>query len=387
MSLFGVMPDALLALWTILAFIFLSKAFGGGSRWWIPFWAVAALAALTHGRGAVLLLVPWLTGILLYGWAYVLRKRELWIAMVCILALAGPLFLFTRQIGRFAISSFLVRAALFPVHVLHVLGVVAFVMMIFGGFAICWRKERCWMPAVGIVLGNWAFFSIVAVPWDDRYLMAATPAFILLIYRTWQWSADCIFASTKRSCGWLASVLAICTVASCMLRGLPASQKPNANYGIAASRLIAGPDSNSNVFLVAGDVPFEGAFIAAAAFADQPIHHIILRSTKALRMSDMSKSPFQLIFHNASEVADFLTASPVSTIIVQDPPPVRSDLPMLAAALTDKRYWEESLPIGHARIYRRVAPLPRGPVTIKVDIAESLQASIEWIEQPPAVSH
>lgn len=378
-ALFGVMPDPLLALLTCAAILCVGDTLRKGSRAWAAFWVLASAAILLHARGAYLSLLPWLA-VALAGRIERFRDWGLWLGGVLCLSLGIPWFLFVHQAAGPALASILTQAVAFPAHGFHELGFIPLAMTLVGVTTVPYRNQPYWAAVTAAVAAIWIFFSLAIVPWTSRYFLAVLPACILLMSGAWKWLATRISPVGGSSTRLAVGTIAILTAVPCALQGLPLLHKSDRAYEAVAERLMRGPDANSTVYLIAGDDRSEGAFVAATAFADDPGRHIVLRSSKVLAKSDWSGSYYLPLFSSSQQIATFLADSHISVIILQDGPLFRPDLTMLRAALRDTPAWVALPPSPHALLYRRDFPLPRGPLTIRLDMRESLKKFIEWTQ-------
>jgi hypothetical protein len=371
-SLYAVMPDAVLALMACCAI-----AIGCNPRWSLAWlWAVAIAAVLVHFRGAPLLL--------LFFIAMALKKRTgtpgergQWILMLVALLLAVLPFFFLHQTGKIHVHNVAVATARFPVHMLRTLGLVPFAMTVLGAFTVPYRKRPEWFGITGVLAGTWLFFCVAIVPWDNRYLMIAVPACVLLMTRAWQWLAIRLAPITGLPGARILAAAAIGTLLACFHYPLIV-RKPNANYEAAVSQVLEGPDAERTVYLVAGNSVCEGAFIAGIDLRDVPGRHIVLRSSKVLSQSSWSGTSYSLRFGSPEEVAAFLAGSHISVIVIDRT--ARSDVEMLGIALRQTPAWTELPSSSPTRIYRRTSPLPPSPVSIHLDMSHSLKRSLDWTQ-------
>jgi hypothetical protein len=377
-SLSAVMPDAMLAL---LAAVAVRLAWGTpGKQMWL--WMVATAAILVHARGAPLLVLP-LLAIARNGPSNTFRQRSLWIAIAALL-LVLPWLLFVRQTGDLSFASFVSAAAMFPMNMARALGVVPFAMTVLGAFVVPYREQKDWLGMTSIVLGTWLFFSFAIVPWDNRYLMLILPACILLMTGAWRWLALRVAPAVRLPSRVVVHILAIATAFNCLSRP-PLWSKPNAGYEAAVRQVMNGPDAASTVYLIAGGPICEGAFVAGVDLADRPARHFVLRSSKVLSKSDWSGDGYQPLFQSPQEMAAFLAASPVSVVVIENSPAEqgrasRPDVEMLRTALGQTPSWLELPSAPQVRIYRRTLPLPLGPVTVRLDLRDTLHKYLEWTQ-------
>jgi hypothetical protein len=373
-SLYSVMPDALLAFLSCAAMIVGGYALEGRRRWWIPFWLLTIAAMSVHGRGTALLPVPWVA-MCLAGRTQLFRHRALWIATVLVLLPTVPWFLFSHQTTRLSLASALAAATAFPIHAYQCLGPVLFPLMVLGAIAAPYRKEPRWGIVTGVLLGTWIVSSLAIVPWDARYFICAAPASMVLVAL----GLHMLGRIASDACGWtpLATVviLAAFVGAASVVRTLPFAQKPRVTYEPYVAEILAGPDGNKPVYLIAGDEIHEGAFIASVALQDPAANHIVLRATKALAVTDWSMTYYEPLFRNTADMAAFLNRSWISLVIIQQDS-VRPDVRMLHATMLESKWLPVWAPSG-TLAYRRTAPLPSGTMTIRVDMRGSLGKYLE----------
>lgn len=369
-SLYAVMPDAVLALLACAALAIACNAHG--SPVWL--WVVAISAVLVHFRGAPLLVLVFI------AMMWNARTQELrggWIVLLAVSLLAVLPLLFIHQTTRINVRNVTSAAAMFPVHMLRILGPIPFAMAVLGAWAVPYRKKQGWLGITALVLATWLFFSFAIVPWEDRYLMIALPACILLMTGAWQWLATRLAPLTGLAGDGLLAAVAVGTALTSFHHPL-ILRKPNADYQAAVRQVLDGPDGKSTVFLVAGNPNCEGAFIAGVDLADSPGRHLVLRSSKVLAKSDWTGRYYSLRFGSPEEVAGFLAGSHISVVVIEST--ARPDVEMLEAALRQTPSWLELPSSTRARIYRRTLPLPPGPITVRLDMQETLRRSIEWTQ-------
>ncbi len=378
-ALYGVLPDAFLALLTCAAAVSVAHILRRKNRAWSGFWMLAASAVLIHARGSSLLLLPWLA-VVLAGRTECFRDRGLWVSGALCVAVGIPWLLFVHQAASPSFGSVVKNAAAFPGQVVQELGYFPSVLALLGALTVLRRTHVGRAAAVAAVLAGWVFFSFAIVPWNGRYFLALLPPCILLIGGGWQWLAARVSSLTSSSPRFAATALAVFTAAVCVFHGIPLRQKADNNYEAVVRRAMQGIDSNGIVYLIAGNPRSEGAFVAAADLADSPGRHIVLRSTKVLAKTDWSQSYYWPLFGSSGQIADYLEKSPISLVVLQNGTLYRPDLTMLKAALRDSPCWVELPPASHALLYRRTCPLPRGPITIRLDMGESLKKYVEWTQ-------
>ena len=362
------------------AIVCLDNIFQKGTRAWASFWILALAAILLHARGAYLFILPWLA-VALARKTECFRDRGLWLGGALCFSLSIPWLLFVQQASRPTVASILTKAVTFPGHGFSELGFIPFhAMTLAGASVVPCRKQPYWAVVTAAVMATWVFFSFVIVPWSSRYFLSLLPACILLMGGAWEWLAARISSFAGSSPCLAVGVVAIFTAVPCVLRGLPLQHKADGDYETVVRRVMQGPDAKSTVYLIAGDARSEGAFVAAAALADDPGRHIVLRSSKILSKSDWSATYYWPLFSSPGQIGTFLEESPISLIILQDGPLTRPDLVMLDTALRESPSWIALPPSRQALLYRRAIPLPSGPITIRLDMLDSLKKYVEWTQ-------
>lgn len=367
-SLFAVMPDALLALLFCAATAVGGGALEGRPRWWIAYGVLTVTAILVHGRGVVLILVPWIA-ILLAGKIGLFKHRALWIPSVVALLLILTWMHFFRQTGRLSIAALVEAATAFPLQAFQCLGPVFFSLTVLGAITARYRAEPRWAFVTGVLLGTWGLFSIAIVPWDDRYLTPALPACVVLAACGLSFLAR-IAAALRLPPPVTVTALVMLAAAASLMRALPLMRKPDLAYESLVGEILKGPDGDKLVYLVAGDAIHEGDFIASLAMREPAAKHIVLRSTKAFAKTDWPQSVYEPFVQSTAAMAAFLKESWISLVIIQEGG-VRPDLDMLRTTMPDSGWLRVPAPAG-TLVYRRTTPLPPGEITIRIDMRRKL---------------
>jgi hypothetical protein len=221
-----------------------------------------------------------------------------------------------------------------------------------------------------MLLGTWMVSSLALVPWDNRYFICAVPASMVLAALGLHITAR----AASAACRWLprATVVTLAALmgAVSLIRALPLEQKPRVSYESFVATTLTGADGNNTVYLIAGDPTHEGAFIASLALLDPAAKHFVLRASKELAATDWSMSHFDPLFDNSAEMGAFLNRSWISLVIIQQDSE-RPDLQVLRATMLESKWLPVWSPSG-SLAYRRPTPLPPGPMTIRVDMRESM---------------
>jgi len=373
-SLYAVMPDAPLALLSCSAMIAGGFGLEGRRAYWASFCLLTVAAIFTHQRGLSLILAPPIA-ILLIGNRDLFRRGALWI----VAALAVPAIvvwsLSGHQTQEVTVASVAAVAAAFPLHVFHSLGPVFFFLVMLGVVSTRCRKEPRLAFVNGVFLGTWIFFSLAIVPWEDRYLIGALPACIVLAASGLHWIATRASSALQIRLDVTMPILAALAIAATLPVALPLRHKPNMFHEAFVREILAGEDGKKLVYLVAGDPTYEGEFIASAALQEPRAEHIVLRSTKALIRTGWSMRDVHPLFSNTSEMAAFLEQSWISLIVLQDGR-ARPDVEMLRSTVRESEWLQLPAPAG-TLAYRRTSPLPAGEMKIRIDMRESLGKYLE----------
>lgn len=373
-SLYTVMPDALLALLSIALMIACGNALEGKQRWWIACWVLIVAAISVHLRGAALFPVPWIAMVLARR-RELFKQRILWIATALTLCVAAPWLLFTHQAGSLRFASVLDAAVSFPTHAFWCLGPILFVLCVAGAILAPYRKQPRWAAVTGMLLGTWVFSSLAIVPWDDRYFVCALPASIVLAtlgLRSLAIAANKILGGPLQVAVFVPTVL---VAAVSVVQAFPLERKQNLAYEPLVARILASPEGIDPVYLIAGDALHEGDFIASVAFQDPAVDHIVVRSTKALAVTDWGMNSYRPRFQSSAEMAAALNKSWVSLVVIQQDCP-RPDVRMLRSAMSEFG-WQPVPAQSNLLVFRRSAAFPAGKITVDVDMGWTLGKDIQ----------
>jgi hypothetical protein len=373
-SLDSVMPDALLALLSSLVMIAGGRVLQGRRRWWIAFWFLIMIAISVHMRGAALVPSAWIA-LILAERNDLFRKWDIWIGTGLTLIIAAPWVFFVHQARRPTLAAMLPAAAAFPANAFHCLGPALSALVLLGAVLAPYRKEPRWAMVTGVLLGSWLFSCLAVVPWDNRYLTCAVPACMVLAALGLLFLAKAmngVIAGSKR---WAIVALAMLLAATSILHAWPLEHKRNLGYEPVVAGILSGPVGGKQVYLIAGDGDNEGDFIASVALRDPAATHIVLRSTKALAATDWNMHYYVNLFQSSTEMAAFLKNSWISLVVIQQDC-LRPDVQMLRSAM-DELKWVAVPAASGLLEYRRVTPLPPGPIRITVDMRESLGKELE----------
>ena len=307
-----VMADLLLVLFCLgAAMAFARFLQHGKTRDSLLFGGLAAAAILTKGSGLYLALVPPIA-IVLTRQFDLLRRWQLWIATVPVIAFAFPWILLTRSITaegmkNIPLSEYLPAAIKFYGAALWrefgLVVLLAAVVAIGIAMAKCWRERRGLSAPIAVhiasVVGLLAFFSVIPSGLDARYFLPIAPAVAIIV-----------FSICPKGIA-AAAALAILSLA-------PSFRTVSKQYTGAADTVHVMRDmagSGRVRALVSSGTHGEGALIAAAALVD-PEQMVITRASKALAESDWLGREYTSKFETPEELAEFLKSSNFSFVVL-----------------------------------------------------------------------
>jgi hypothetical protein len=338
-------------------------------------WAIGlgCIAIGIHGRGAMLLLLPILTTLLL-------GKRKLPAAAFALIVVA-ILVLLPSFLGHAYASTFVSvgkNALFFPTAMFREFGgpVAALAAIGFFVFVRSPRYNPEWTVMAALVLSGWIFLSLVNVPLAAYFLVTTAPAAVVLFAGAWQ-AAATRFGTTIRREQIIHAGLAVMSLATIAWNVARMPRKPDLGMHRLVPQLLAGKD-DTEVWLVAGNPVVEGALIAEAALADAGRKHIVLRASKMLASSTWSGDKYVARFPDSFAVDGFLDEVRAGTVVAESGD-AKPHLIQLLSAMNQPP-WQESLGAsvpGGIRVFRRIGPLPPGPPQIRIDMRDKLGTILE----------
>jgi len=377
-AVFTVEPQILLAVLAFWAAILYGCFLQNRRRryaWLSGFVAVCAL--LTHGRGAMLLFVPPVAG-LLTGDTVTKKKWLALFLLVCAVTLTLP-----RLLGQGDVSSPITvarNAWMFFYRLGASLSWPVVVIAIFGAVKVVRLKKTHvgWLAMLALICSGWIFHALVNVPLADRYLLPIAPAVATLFAAGLQ----LFFELFRKSSAKLRLVQLACAALAfpfAVHGAFIKTVKPDTG----CHRLIGeldGWNSPSEIYLVAGDPIHEGGLIAEAALAERKPQTVILRASKVLAASSWAGRGYHLRFTSPDALETYLDDSHVGLIFVQ-----RKSTPehmrLLAEAIRrHPQLWTQVLnsqsPDGF-QVFRRTGPMPSGKAIIRIDMRDKLGRFLE----------
>jgi hypothetical protein len=362
-----VSPDLLLAFlvfWATAQYGLYATTTKSRHAWWAAILAMCALA--THGRAAVLFMVPVITQ-LFAG----VTKRRIAAAVVILLV-----YMFVPALIGQAYPSSPANTLTNSLEYLKSLAsalnwyVVALAAI---GIAAALRAGQPRTPVtaiIALVLSCCIFYSVVNVPFDEFFLVTAIPAMIVLGGAGTQ---QLLRASSSSRLGSLLPATALALLAF-GFAGWNVYRMPQKS-GHMAQRIVGNdvPYRDSRkTWMVAGSASFEGALIAEFALRDLAQDHVILRASKMLARSTWSGAHYQMLFHDLPSVLNLLDRDRVGWIVSEEDGSAPHIRQLDTAVASIYPAWQRVVLAGVSspslNIFKRTEPLAGSP-KIEIDMS------------------
>jgi hypothetical protein len=371
-----VSPDLLLAVlvfWASAQYGLYLTNMKSRHAWWAGLLAVAALG--THGRAAVLFMVPPITLLLVrLTWKRIAAAVAILLVFVFVPAIVGQAYSYSPAntlANSLRYLTLLAAALNWYIFALALIGIAA---------GLRADRPRTPMAAItALVLSCWIFYSVVNVPFNEFFLVTSIPAMIVLaaagteelLHRAV--SAGLSVRLPAAALGALALGFAGWNVHRMPLKsGQLAQRIVGVLYG----------DSKS-IWMVAGPPNFEGSLIAEVALRDRAQDHIVLRASKMLASSTWSRAHYRMLFHDPSSVLNLLDRDRVGWIISQEydgAPHVRQlDDAVASMSSVWQRVALAGDPSAGVDYFMRTRPLSGRP-SIEIDMSDKLGSSFRLHE-------
>jgi len=296
-----VSPDLLLAVlvfWASAQYGLYATSLKSRHAWWAALLAAGALG--THGRAAVLFMVPVITQL----FARVTKKRIAVAIAILLVYMFVPALI--GQAYAYSPAKTLANSLRYLTRLASALNWYVFALAAIG-IAVVFRGGQRRAPVtaiVALVLSCCIFYSVVNVPLDEFYLVTSIPAMIVLAATGAQ---ELLRAASSRSMGSVLPATALAMLAlgfaSWNVYRMPLKDGRVAQH-------IVGNDvpyrDSRKIWMVAGAADFEGAIIAEVALRDLAQDHIILRASKMLARSTWSPGHYRMLFHDLPSVLNLL---------------------------------------------------------------------------------
>ena len=351
----GVHPDLLLALVIFWAAIYCADFMAFESpRSRNLYLGFGTAALLVHGRGGVVLLLPFCL--------LVLRRRVVnWKWLVAGLAVLLFMLLMPHAIheaSSFSVIGLPERAYEFLAGVVTLTGWLGTMLALVGLWRLFTRDSQrpFWAAMAGVGVCGLVFHLLVPVPFDSRYMMPTLVAVAALAGGGTQTIVERVSRASSRRRRALYAAIGTASLVSMAIATACVPAKPDHGYrGMIANCLLCGDE----VTLVAGGGVDEGGLIAEASLADPMRLHTVLRASKVLAETDWSRSYTQLRFASAAEVDGFLDQAGVSQVVLGGESQYEEDIQLRAAMTRQGSGWEREPRVSGANrieIYRRMRP-------------------------------
>jgi hypothetical protein len=370
LMLCGVRPDMLMALLAFWAAVQCGEYMRFGSRRSRNLFVVFTMAAvLTHGRAAVLILLPFA---LLPLRPRIVKWKWLTAGALVLLSMFLPPLL--HQASHLSLPTMLPRAwdmllsSVFlpgwPWTIQARDGVAlvsgwpcAAIALI--GLTLAFRRnsqQQFWAAMAGEIAATLAFFLLVAVPVESRFMLMPTQAIAVV-------AGGGVYVLLERfSPGRQAVRLAVIAAAIGWLAwaAVHVEQKPDRGYGQMVKNGLL---NTSGSVLIAADETNEGGLIVEASLSDPHRDHTVLRASKVLATSTWTGYFRRLLFASSPEILHYLDHRDVTLVLVQPACTYPQVAQLRAALVGDPADWrpdsETPRPNG-IEIYRRT-PVQSAP--------------------------
>jgi hypothetical protein len=372
-----VSPDLLLAVlvfWASAQYGLYVATMKSQHAWWALLLAAGALA--THGRAAVLFMVPMITQLFVR-----VTKRRIAAAIAIVLvytfvpALVGQAYAYSPAN---ALANGLGYLA-WLTSVLHWYVVALAVIGIERGFRNGQRKAPV-TAITALVLSCCIFHSVVNVPLSESFLVTAIPAMIVLAGVGAQELLRAV-SSSRLGSALTATALSLLAVG---FAGWNVYRMP-LKSGRMAQRIVRNDvlyRDSRKVWMVAGPATFEGALIAEVALRDLAQDHIILRASKMLARSTWS-GHYRMLFGDLPSVLNLLDRDHVGWIISGEAGTAPHIRQLDAAVASLYPAWQRvalaDVPSPQLNLFKRTVPLAGTP-KIEIDMSGKFGGSFRLHE-------
>lgn len=300
------------------------------------FGILIAAAMLTHGRGALLLFVPFCVRLFR-------RERFTWKWWVGV----GAVLLLCQlphrlgQTGQFRPQDIVPITAKYVSATIAVFGWFGVILALVGA-TLVFRPgpARGFLSAVSsIVPCNLLLLLLLPVPFENRYLLPtlvdlsvmAGAGLHLLLQRLQNHTS-----ALQRNMGAVIAIAAMaCAAVSC--RRVETKSMPVYRQALAHCLLCG-----HQTALIGANSTDEGALIVEASLSDPLRTHTILRASKVLARSTWSDYDKRLLYRSPSAVLEELQQRQVSLAVVQVERAPEEDEQLLAALTSDPAHWRPS---------------------------------------------
>ncbi len=292
-----------------------------------------SLAVLTKGSGWLLALVPPIV-LVLTKRVRLMLKFSFWAPVALVSVICIPWQLMTMQLAdrgwdggakpslAYTAKALLEFLELFP----GILGPVfiAFLLAGIGALVLLpfWRGR---VSAAGagqfaLLVSVWVFHSLVPAGVEDRKLVIAVPAMILLLLAGARYLADLLPRTSFLYGRRYALAAAVCAV-SFLLTSFSIPKVPRYGFIDAARFLTSRSDFKNTTILVSSESIGEGLLISEVAMREPQPTDVILRGTKALAAVAWNGVDYHSTYSSPQQITGFLQGHDVHLVVMDTYPP------------------------------------------------------------------
>lgn len=295
----------------------------------------ASLAILTKGSALFLAAVPVVAVVLCRRFDCV-KRFSFWLPALIVAVLCGPWMALTWRIAGQGWTGdspavFFAKAIPYFSHgILQTLGFVLVLPALLGVLTNrlfgMWRDDSLApMTAVmtAIPLCLLAFFSAIPAGLELRYLLPGIPPMIVLALI----GIRAIMSRWELTRGpWPAALCALVAVGF-LVEKFEIPRKRFAGFQEVTREIRGSPAAQTGEILISSDARGEGAFIAELAIAEPSPSRTVRRASKLLATSDWMGRGYTLRYETATQLAEFLSKSAISWIVVDRSVPPEDRVP------------------------------------------------------------
>jgi hypothetical protein len=384
-----VMADLMVACFIFAAAIFYGR-YLDRENWAdaVAFGVCSAIAMLVKYNALALVLVPPFT-LMLTGRVRAIRRASFWVPVLVVVVLCEPWYFYSRHLVRYAMDPVPGIADIPGAMVANsralvsMIGIPLFLLALVGMFVKLRRSANApgiWAASAALIAALWFFHSILYPISEGRYLLAAAPALLLFAAAGCQeialWAARRFRLADPPVAAVFSAALALYLVF-----GFHVEQKKRYGVSEIAAALSQQENDANGMVLVSGSAETEGMLISEMALRDRHQNHCVLRASKVLAHSTWMGEQYELLYHNADEVARFLRELPITTVVLDLSKEYnRPHQRLLEEALcADSALWARvpSAQAGSVRVYQRTAPVVSAKQgTVSIDLTRTLGRSL-----------
>ncbi len=319
----GDMLDVPIAFMALLAMLAWARfLFDEDWRWSVVFAVAASAAIMIKGNGVALGLLPPLS-IALLNRLQLLRNWRFWLPAPIVAVLTAPWYLLTYKITAKGFNyhwgfAYIARAA--PAYgwlVVGEIGVVGLLLAMLGAFGALRSRQSNWRQALagsalGFVIADFIFHSVVPADIDGRYLTPLAPALVILAYL----GVERLAASRRPPARALLTTLCFLAIIATEARF---HDKATRAMNAAANLIFAAPHAGQ--FMLVGSTPGgEGAFTAEVATLDRKRANYVVRGFQVLGSGNFNGTDYTSRFTSADQMARWIEGHGIGWVVIDESP-------------------------------------------------------------------